>query len=116
MKAANRTPFMFAYEAKLIDRNEQYADKDGARVINASDVGAMADLPGFLYFTTLEWHKFHCKFYWIKAWRTRQTGLTLEKRYDSEGHIRHCSGVLMIENTDLQAVTTFQGASLTSDE
>lgn len=84
--------------------------------MNASDVGALADIPGVLYFTTLEWHMVHCYFYWRKAWRTRETGTTIEKRYDSEGHIRHCSGVLMIKDRDLQGIGTVQGASLTSGE
>jgi hypothetical protein len=94
----------------------QFADIDGSRTMNASDIGAMADLPGFLYYTTLEWHMVHCYFYWIKAWRTRETGSTIEKRYDTEKHIRHCSKVLMTKDADLQAVKTSQGASLMSGE
>lgn len=95
---------------------KQYADEEGTRILGSSDIGDMADLPGFLYYTTLEWHMVHCYFYWIKAWRTRKTGLTIEKRYDTEQHIRHCSKVFMANNTELQAVKTSQGASLMSGE
>ena len=116
MKLGSRNPCLFFRELELIDRNKQYADQKGARLINASDVGAMADVHGFLYYQTLEWHIVHCYFYWIKARRARDNGVTMEKRYDSEGHIRHCAGVFLTRGHDLQAVRTFSGISLTSDE
>lgn len=103
-------------EAMLTRRYLQYADKEGRTIINATDVGGLADLPGFLYWTTLEWHIVHCYFYWIKAWRIRETGLTIEKRYDTEHHIRHCSKEFLKRDADLQAITTSQGASLMSGE
>jgi hypothetical protein len=85
-------------------------------IINAIDIGNLADLPGYIYWTTLEWHLVHCYFYWIKAYRIRATRLTIEKRYDTEQHIRHCSKQFLRRDKDLQDIITSQGASLMSGE
>ena len=43
--------------------------------------------------TPTEWHVVHCIFYWRKQIRARHTGVTVEPRYNSEGHTHHCGAV-----------------------
>ncbi|THC98760.1 hypothetical protein EYZ11_001739 [Aspergillus tanneri] len=40
--------------------------------------------------TTVDWHHTHCLYLWRKLYRTRYTKLTMESRYDSEHHQKHC--------------------------
>lgn len=100
----------------MLTINVQYADEEGMIIINETDIGEMADRPGYLYWTTNEWHVVHCYFYWIKAFRVRDTGLTIEKRFDTEHHIRHCAKEFLRRDKNLQDVATRQGASLMSGE
>jgi len=91
---------------------EYYENEEGTHLLSATEIGAGADVPGFLYYTTQEWHIVHCYFYWIKMWR----GVNIEKRYNTEHHIRHCGQEFVARDVGLNDITTLQGASLMNGE
>ncbi|KAF1736524.1 hypothetical protein CRV24_002130 [Beauveria bassiana] len=61
--------------------------------LSVSELGDYADVSGFEYHTTQEWHFVHCIFYWRKQYRSRYNHIWVEPRYNSEHHINHCTGV-----------------------
>ncbi|KAF5024432.1 hypothetical protein F66182_3518 [Fusarium sp. NRRL 66182] len=72
-----------------------YSDLNFTKEIAAEDLGSKADEPGFLFYSTGEWHMAHCLFYWRKQYRSRFNNVTVEPRYDSDNHIQHCITVLL---------------------
>ncbi|KAF4334293.1 hypothetical protein FBEOM_11878 [Fusarium beomiforme] len=72
-----------------------YSDRNLTSKILAEDLGHKADEPGFLFYSTGEWHMAHCLFYWKKQFRARFNNITVEPRYDNERHIQHCITVLL---------------------
>ncbi|KAF7575734.1 hypothetical protein A1F94_013744 [Pyrenophora tritici-repentis] len=70
---------------------DYFADANGSVAINPTDVGYLSGAePGTQYWTTNEWHIMHCVYYWLKQYRSKDTGVVVEARYDNELHIRHC--------------------------
>ncbi|KAL9110268.1 MAG: hypothetical protein Q9227_005175 [Pyrenula ochraceoflavens] len=65
-----------------------YTDFDKTGTYTLEEVAALADT-GAYYYNTLAWHLAHCTFNWRKAVRARYTGVTLEARADTEGHVEH---------------------------
>ncbi|KAF4999671.1 hypothetical protein FDECE_11425 [Fusarium decemcellulare] len=91
-----------------------YADSFGTKQLAVQDVPSYADRPGGLYYATKEWHLVHCFFYWRKQIRSSSTGVTVEPRYNNEGHAIHC-GKMLYQNATMQDVATLMGAALDSD-
>ncbi|CCT63687.1 uncharacterized protein FFB20_02861 [Fusarium fujikuroi] len=72
-----------------------YSDQNLTKGISVEELGPKADEPGFLFYSTGEWHMAHCLFYWKKQYRARFNNVTVEPRYDNERHIQHCITVLL---------------------
>lgn len=69
---------------------QYWADANHTRELTVDEVGALADTPGRMFYTTARWHFMHCFFYWRKLQRARTTGVRIERRYDNERHVKHC--------------------------
>ncbi|KAH8805172.1 hypothetical protein F5884DRAFT_708406 [Xylogone sp. PMI_703] len=91
-----------------------YSDKYGTRQLNVTEISYYANNRSAQYWSTYEWHVVHCIFYWRKQFRARFTGVTVEKRFDTEAHIKHCGKMFMLRKP-FNFIDTFQGASLYSD-
>ena len=90
-----------------------YADHAGTSELNLTELGLLADDLDAVYHTTVEWHIVHCVYYWKKLFRSRWTGIPVEPRFDSEGHIDHCMKVFL-KTRERAKIGTKQGASLDS--
>ncbi|KAH8888135.1 hypothetical protein GQ53DRAFT_265947 [Thozetella sp. PMI_491] len=71
-------------------RWQYWADANHTYEFTKEEVGQLADTPGKLFYTTPRWHFMHCFFYWRKQQRAKITGVTIERRYDNERHVKHC--------------------------
>ena len=71
-----------------------YTWPNADRKLTLQEVSMMADVVGTknrtAVTTTVDWHHTHCLYLWRKLYRSRYTGLTMEGRYDSEHHQKHC--------------------------
>ncbi|PSS28069.1 hypothetical protein M430DRAFT_113475, partial [Amorphotheca resinae ATCC 22711] len=67
-----------------------YADLNGTIPLTREEVGAIADIPGGVFYTTQEWHIMHCMYTWRKHYRSKFTGVTIEQRSNGLKHIHHC--------------------------
>lgn len=88
-------------------------DQNATHPLALEEIGMLAGTDT-RYWSTARWHISHCVYYWLKGYRLAKTGVILEPRYDGEFHMRHCMIVFLSGRTDLEFVTTFQGAALTS--
>jgi len=59
------------------------------------------DTPGEYFYTTPRWHLKHCFYYWRKQHRASFTGVTIEGRYKSERHVKHCGDMFLHPPTGL---------------
>ncbi|RDW59543.1 hypothetical protein BP6252_12630 [Coleophoma cylindrospora] len=66
-----------------------YTDKEGTGLFTIEDLGSMFHTNGS-FWVTHEWHIAHCTYLWRKQSRSRSTGITFEKVWDTPGHIAHC--------------------------
>lgn len=90
-----------------------YTDYDMSSTYSIDEVAALADRPIY-YYNTKEWHIAHCTYNWRKAVRARSSGVTLELRADTEGHVKHCEA--MIRNSyPLDAVVVVSAVTLDAD-
>ena len=90
-----------------------YTDLNKSGTYSIDEVAALADRPVY-YYNTKEWHIAHCTYSWRKAVRARSTGVTLELRADTEGHVKHCEA--MIRNPyPLDAVIVVSAVTLDAD-
>ncbi|PLB46542.1 hypothetical protein P170DRAFT_438294 [Aspergillus steynii IBT 23096] len=71
-----------------------YTWPNASRKLDLTEVSMGADVVGTqnrsAVTTTVDWHHTHCLYLWRKLYRSRYTGVTMEKRYDSEHHQKHC--------------------------
>lgn len=91
-----------------------YTDFDKTGVLTEEQVGRLADVGG-AFFTTYEWHIKHCTYNWRKLFRMKETGVILENRSNTIGHISHCEQVFMM-NGGLHEVLTGSGVELNADQ
>ncbi|KAL4742411.1 hypothetical protein BDV11DRAFT_180805 [Aspergillus similis] len=71
-----------------------YADANGTIPIGKAQIALLGD--GQRSFWSLrEWHIAHCLFYWEKFVRMRETGVVMERRFDTVNHVRHCRRLIM---------------------
>ena len=93
-----------------------YTDRYGNVTLTLEELGRLADAPVPIFYMTQEWHIMHCVFYWRKlqiAYKTK--GLTIEEKYDNDGHIMHCVGALK-DRAPLDEVNTLARVVLDSAE
>lgn len=75
---------------------EYWADTNHTQQLTLEEVAATADYHHKLKIhMTRQWHVLHCIFYWRKEHRARFNGKKVEPRADTEGHIQHCSQVIL---------------------
>ncbi|KAI0149863.1 hypothetical protein F4776DRAFT_603600 [Hypoxylon sp. NC0597] len=72
---------------------EYFADKEGKTPLNRTQVAALGEIGGS-FWASRDWHIAHCLFYWQKYYRMRDTGIVLEKRFDSLHHVKHCGRLI----------------------
>ncbi|KAI0468038.1 hypothetical protein F4859DRAFT_492444 [Xylaria cf. heliscus] len=94
-------------------RWQYWADINHTRKMTPEEVGALADTPGSIFFTTFKWHTTHCFFYLWKIQRSRHTGGMIEARYDNDRHTKHCGE--MFEDKGAKH-TTWSYVTLEADE
>ncbi|KAI1124149.1 hypothetical protein F5Y10DRAFT_280412 [Nemania abortiva] len=82
---------------------QYWADYSHQRELTLNQLAGLAEVPGAVYFTSSRWHVVHCIFYWRKQMRLPQTGVTLEPRYNHEGHAKHCGMIFQHPNLGSQA-------------
>jgi len=69
------------------------------REMSLADVAALPT--GRFFASTMRWHVTHCAYVWLKQVRARHHGARagpaaqLEKRFDTEEHVRHCLDVFL---------------------
>ncbi|EPE31858.1 hypothetical protein GLAREA_11940 [Glarea lozoyensis ATCC 20868] len=70
-----------------------YTDSKKTGTYTLDQVAALADT-GIYYYNTQAWHLAHCTYNWRKSLRTRWTGVVMEARSDTEGHVKHCEAMM----------------------
>lgn len=79
-----------------------WADYNHTRRLTVEEVSMLADNAGSIrFYTDWEWHAAHCVYYWEKAFRARSTGVKVEPRYDTIGHIRHCGKLFFVDRRSM---------------
>ncbi|KAI1119433.1 hypothetical protein F5Y14DRAFT_457695 [Nemania sp. NC0429] len=94
-------------------RWQYWSDSKHTHNLTIDEVGALADTPGSLFFTTFKWHSSHCFFYLWKIQRSRSSGVTIEARYDNTRHTKHCGE--MFESNGEPMHPTYSYVTLDSD-
>ncbi|KAI3322295.1 hypothetical protein HD806DRAFT_501631 [Xylariaceae sp. AK1471] len=89
---------------------QYWADGSYEHELTLDELAGLADVPGAIYYMSTRWHVIHCIFYWRKQIRRQSTGVTLEPRYNHEGHVKHCGIVFQSPKLKTQA-----GVALNSD-
>lgn len=92
---------------------QYWSDSRHTHALTLEEVGALADTPGSLFFTTFKWHTSHCFFYLWKIQRSRTTGVMVEARYDNARHTKHCGE--MFEGDARPKHPTYSYVTLDSD-
>lgn len=72
-----------------------WADKEHMQELTLYEVSLYADRQPELFHTSLEWHRKHCIWSWLKEHRSKSNGVIYDPRSDTEAHIRHCGKMLM---------------------
>ncbi|KAG5952005.1 hypothetical protein E4U53_001819 [Claviceps sorghi] len=88
-----------------------WRDSAHTQEISLDELAEMGDDRKFRFYMTRRWHVVHCMFYWRKEHRARFNGKMVEPRSDNEGHINHCSKVILGRN-----YSTVAGVELNTDE
>ncbi|KAI8633836.1 hypothetical protein F5Y19DRAFT_471091 [Xylariaceae sp. FL1651] len=82
---------------------QYWADVAHQRELTLDQLAALAEVPDAVYFTSSRWHVIHCLFYWRKQMRQPSTRVTIEPRYNHEGHVKHCGMVFQYPELGSQA-------------
>ena len=93
---------------------EYWADPNGTIPMTRHEVSMLADTEGAVFYTTQDWHVTHCVYTWIKHYRSKSTGVTIENRSNGLGHIKHCEGILRNDHR-LGEIFTRAGIELNAD-
>jgi hypothetical protein len=91
-----------------------WADKEQTREFNIEEVAMLPSTTG-CFWATQRWHLLHCSYYWRKLYRSRTTGVQMEKHYDGIGHINHCE-MMFLNPGDLNAIVTEASVGLDGDK
>jgi len=90
-----------------------WAELNGTTRLTREEMGLLAEVGGFFY-TTQEWHVMHCMYTWRKHYRSKFTGVTVERRSNGIDHIHHCEGIVL-DRAPLQKIWTMAGVELNAD-
>ncbi|KAJ5959014.1 uncharacterized protein N7479_006164 [Penicillium vulpinum] len=71
-----------------------YADANAIIQIGKTQVTLLGDSKGS-FWGLRDWHNAQSMFYWEKYIRIRETGIVMERRFDSVAHARHCRRLVM---------------------
>ncbi|XXH02300.1 hypothetical protein Hte_008671 [Hypoxylon texense] len=93
---------------------DYWSDQNMTRRLTREEVGYLADVNGVFY-ATQDWHVTHCVYTWMKHYRSKWTGTTVERRSNGLDHIAHCKDVLKIRG-GLQDIRTVAGIALDADD
>ncbi|KAI1077544.1 hypothetical protein F5B20DRAFT_551861 [Whalleya microplaca] len=93
---------------------DYWSDVNKTRRLTREEVGELADHNGMFY-ATHDWHLMHCVYTWMKHYRSKWTGVTIERRSNGLDHIGHCKEVLKVRS-DLEAIKTVAGIALDADD
>lgn len=93
---------------------DYWADENMTRRLTREETGMLADYDGVFY-ATQDWHVTHCLYTWQKHYRSKWTGVTIERRSNGLDHIGHCGGVFRIRG-GLQDLATVAGIALDGDD
>ena len=93
---------------------DYWADANMTRRLSREEVSLLADADGVFY-ATQEWHVMHCLYTWQKHYRSKWTGVIIERRSNGLDHINHCGGVFRIRG-GLQDLATVAGIALDADD
>ncbi|KAI2637854.1 hypothetical protein GGS26DRAFT_588223 [Hypomontagnella submonticulosa] len=93
---------------------DYWSDINMTRRLTREEVGDLADHNGVFY-ATQDWHVTHCVYTWMKHYRSKWTGVTIERRSNGLDHIGHCKDVLKIRG-GLQEIKTVAGIALDADD
>ncbi|KAI1379060.1 hypothetical protein F4677DRAFT_442786 [Hypoxylon crocopeplum] len=93
---------------------DYWSDINMTRRLTREEAGDLADHNGVFY-ATQDWHVTHCVYTWMKHYRSRWTGVTIERRSNGLDHIGHCKDVLKIRG-GLQEIKTVAGIALDADD
>ena len=91
-----------------------WADLNATIPLTREEVGMLADTEGVVFYTTQEWHVMHCMYTWRKHYRSKWTGVTIERRSNGIDHIEHCEGIVR-DRAPLQKIWTMAGIELNAD-
>jgi hypothetical protein len=91
-----------------------WADPNATIQMTREEVSSLADKIGPIFYTTQELHVTHCVYTWMKQYRSKTTGVTIENRSNGLDYIKHCEGII---RRDKQMGTTFTkpGIELNAD-
>ena len=76
-----------------------WADREHTQELSLYEVSLYAERQPELFHTSLEWHRKHCIWSWLKEHRAKFNGVTYDPRSDTEAHIRHC-GMMLTEESN----------------
>lgn len=85
-----------------------FADYDMNTTIDLNTISNFAGTSTRFY-NEWEWHVMHCMFYWRKLHRAQFSDITIEPRFNTDGHISHCTRLILSMNT---TSTTVSGVSM----
>ncbi|KAG6121590.1 hypothetical protein E4U14_001675 [Claviceps sp. LM454 group G7] len=71
-----------------------FADSNMSEPLSRGQVAELVRSDG-RYYTSWEWHVVHCLFYWRKLHRAQFSEVTMEPRFNTDGHIHHCSKLIL---------------------
>ena len=90
-----------------------YTDWDMTGTMTLSEIAQLPETGGAFYTTHL-WHLQHCLYTFRKIWRAPTTGVTIEKRFDTDAHLKHC-GQMFLLRRPLDDAVTGSGVTLNAD-
>ena len=94
---------------------DYFADPQGTATLNRTEVGLLADRHDGVFYASQNWHITHCTFTWRKHYRSKTTGVTIERRSNGLDHIGHCEKIFRIRG-GLEDVMTMAGIALDADD
>lgn len=94
---------------------EYWADAHRGRALNRTEVGLLANSETGYFYSTQNWHITHCTFTWRKHYRSKTTGVTIERRSNGLDHIGHCESIFRIRG-GLTDILTVAGIALDADD
>jgi hypothetical protein len=90
-----------------------FENRNVSHALDVTEVAALSDHGGF-FTATLQWHIAHCSYMWLKLQRASRTGIKVEARFNTEGHVRHCYK-MFLDRAPLDTLVDDFGTTLMGD-